>query len=977
MRTHEPACCKNSPLWDGVLSSGDVNQTDGLLERDAEFEQLAVNLGAASAGDGRVVVISGPAGVGKTALLQWARRRAERDGMLALRARGVELEQGFAFGVVRQLFERVLLECATGERSRLLRGPARAAGVLFGAAELPELAREDRSFAVVHGVYALAANLAERRPILIVIDDAHWADGPSLRWLSYLAGRVDGLSALAVIARRGGDPGVADASLSGIAAEPGTHAMMIEPLTPTASSVLVERQFGASAAPEFRAACHAATGGNPFFLGELFRALRAARVAPTAEGAARVAQQGPATLARSVLLRTAGLSPEAAALARALAVLGADAELRHAAALASLDDAAAAAAASGLADAQIIVGEQRLSFAHPIVRSSVYADIPSASRARAHARAARLLTADWAAPERVAAHLLMTPGASDDWSVRILEQAAADALDRGAPDSAAIYLRRALAEPPVPDARAHVLAQLGWAEYLAHERAAAVEHLTDALRLTQTTDDRGTLALRASRALVVLGIDRSEEAVSILDRAIPEIPDAQSEVRMRLEAELIAVAGLKLSTRPRQREWLERLHARALGDSPVERLLLANLVGSTVIEGSVPGRFPDLAQRAAKPGSPAQIALELSERALARGQLLQDEGPESPLFYLAADTLRYADWLERSAYWFDRALDAARDRGSPIGFALASAFQAEVAYRTGDLASAEAHARAAMSFAPGDVTAVLVNIMIERGRLADATAILDRHPLDPHSDQLMLQPAIVARGRLAIACGRPREGASDLHAVAAWLERWPVQNPSVVSWRCTLASAAEPTEHEHASQLVAAEVEQARALAQPRALGIALRAQALLEQRADQIDLLREAIAVLEGSPARLEHARALTDLGAALRRNGNRSDAREALRQSLELAHRCEATALADRARTELLATGARPRRIALTGRDSLTATERRIAEMAANGHTTPDIAQALFVTPKTIETHLSHTYRKLNIHSRNELGKALSASE
>ena len=258
-------------LFGGVMAS----QTHGLLERDRQLELLSTALARAREGSGRLVVVSGPAGVGKTVLLRRVERLAEDERSLVLRARGVELEQGFAFGVVRQLFERVVSGSRSFERSKLLSGSAGAAGGLFGQAELPGAESEDRSFALVHGLYALAANLSERRPIVILIDDAHWADAPSVRWLSYLAGRVDDLSVLAVVAFRGGDLSVADARLGSIAAESATEVMAIEPLSPAASSVLVEREFGDEATPEFCAACYSATGGNPFFLGELFRALRA------------------------------------------------------------------------------------------------------------------------------------------------------------------------------------------------------------------------------------------------------------------------------------------------------------------------------------------------------------------------------------------------------------------------------------------------------------------------------------------------------------------------------------------------------------------------------------------------------------------------------------------------------------------------------------------------------------------------------
>lgn len=960
------------------MSISHAHQVDGLLERHRELGQLAIDLACAGRAEGRVALICGPAGIGKTALLAGVHHQAEAAGMLVLRARGVELEQGFAFGVVRQLFEPVLLGAGADERSRLLSGPAGPASVVFGAAAAPDSGSEYPSFALFHAIYALTINIAERGPIVLLLDDAHWADLSSLRWLSYLAGRMDGLAAAVVVSVRGGDGSAWAPSLDAVACESTTRVMTIEPLSPGASSLLVEREFGSGSAPEFRAACYSATGGNPFFLGELFRAVRAARITPTADGAARVADQGPRTLARSVLLRTAGLSAQARAVARAMAVLGADAELTHIAQLGSLDEAAAAEAAGRLADAQIIIGDHRLSFAHPIVAAAIYADIPSATRTREHARAARVLFDTGVPAERVSAHLLVAAPAADPWAVRVLRQAAAAAIARGAPDSATALLRRALAEPPSDKARSSVLSELGWAEYLAYERVGAVEHLLDAMRLAPNTDERTTLALRTSQVLVIAGVDRSDEAVEILHHAITTLPEDRSQARARLEAELVAAAGLKLSTRPLQRAWLEILHARQLGDSHAERLLLANLVAWTAIEGRVPGHFPHLAPHADKPGSPAQITRQVAERAMNDGQLLKREGPESHLFYLAAMTFCHADWLDQAARWLDSALDTARQRGSIVGFALASAFQAEVAYRLGDLGAAEAHARAAMTFVPGDVTAVLVNTLIDRGELATAGEIIDSHPVDANADHFMIQPVIAARARLHIAQNKHGEAADDLLAVGRWLDRWPIHNPSFVPWRSMLATVRQdPRDSEPVRRFASEEVQHARALDLPRSLGIALRAFALSGSRAESIDVLREATSVLERSQSRLEHARALTDLGAALRRNGNRREARDHLRLAQDIAHRCNATALVNRAHTELLATGARPRRIALAGRDSLTATEQRVADLAAEGHTTRAIAQSLFVTNKTIETHIGHIYQKLGIHTRGEIAQALRATE
>jgi DNA-binding CsgD family transcriptional regulator len=232
------------------------------------------------------------------------------------------------------------------------------------------------------------------------------------------------------------------------------------------------------------------------------------------------------------------------------------------------------------------------------------------------------------------------------------------------------------------------------------------------------------------------------------------------------------------------------------------------------------------------------------------------------------------------------------------------------------------------------------------------------------------------RARLRLAQGRAREALDALRECARLLEVWKIRSPGRIPWRASaalaLTSLGEPDE---ATRIALEEIELARRFELPRELGIALRAAGLVEGGDRGIELLAEAAQVLEASPAVLEHARALADLGAALRRRGQRSNAREPLRRALDLAHRCGATALADRARTELVATGARPRRAVVTGVDALTASERRVAEMAAEGLTNRQIAQALFVTEKTIEWHLGQAYRKLDIGSRSELPRALGA--
>ena len=446
---------------------------------------------------------------------------------------------------------------------------------------------------------------------------------------------------------------------------------------------------------------------------------------------------------------------------------------------------------------------------------------------------------------------------------------------------------------------------------------------------------------------------------------------------MRLEARLLAAAGLKISTRRLHAERLNGVFARSLGEDDAARLLLINLAFWTPFEGRTPGRFEDLAVHVGS-GCPADVAGRVVLRAMADGRLLGEQGCDSELFLFATATLYLAEFLDQAEHWLERALEDARRRGSVQGYALTSAALAEVAYRRGDLPSAEAHARAAAEISREDAAAVLVDVLIEQGHVGEAARVLAPFRIPPDADHLLLTPIRAARARLRIAQGRMQEAADELLICADWLGAWPAENPSHVAWRSRLALVlAGLGQRDRARDLVAEELGLARRLGQPRSVGIALRALGLVEHDSRRVDLLREAAAELGRTSARLELARALIDYGSALRRLGHRVDARAPLREGLDLAHACGATVLAETAHQELLASGARPRRPALRGRDALTPTEARIVDMAAQGHSTPEIAQALFVTTKTVETHLGHAYQKLDIHSRDELAAALSNRE
>jgi DNA-binding CsgD family transcriptional regulator len=616
-----------------------------------------------------------------------------------------------------------------------------------------------------------------------------------------------------------------------------------------------------------------------------------------------------------------------------------------------------------LGRAELLRPELPCGFVHPVVRAAIYDDLALDQRERAHARAAQLLAEHGAPAEQVCAHLLLAPPAGQAFVVAELRQAARQALAKGAADSAATYLRRALQEPPEPAERAEVLYELGSAERLLHAPT-AVEHLGDALALTGDRQRRGQVALALGQTMFFSGQGR--EAVDVLDKAIANLGDRDTDLRHRLQAALLNVAVEDPTLFPLAAERLESLRRQSPDPSVGGRALLAIL-----------------AYQQARAGTGRAEATALAEQAIAGGWHNAGEGTTT--FGFAANVLAHADQFDAATAICEQALADARARGSLFTFALASLLRGHAAYLRGALAEAEADARQALETAlahglaigPPYATAKLAEALLARGDLQGAASTLDLLGLGAEvPDTGHLHWFLHSRARLRIRQGQVREGLADLFELGRRFQALGGHNPAIIPWRSEAALALlQLGDQQQARRLAAEEVELARRWGAPRALGRALRAAGLVEGGATGLQLLREATAVLSDSPALLERAWALTDLGAALRRTNRSADARAPLREGLDLARRCGAAPLEQRAHDELLAAGARPRRVALSGVESLTPSEQRIAAMAANAMTNRDIAQALFVTPKTVEMHLNNVFRKLDVSSRTQLPQALAA--
>ena len=936
-------------MRDPPVSGGGRSYEPQLLEREGELAQLVALLESAVGGDGGIATIEGPAGIGKSSLLAAVAAAARARGCTVTVGRGGELEQELAWRAVRDLFEPLAASRPTGADGKPSQATALAAPVLeAGDSRLVGSAGEAVG-AALHGLYWLAVELALERPLVVAVDDLHWVDAASLRWLAYLAARLEGLPILIVLAARTSQcsPEALELLSRGTVIRP-------PPLGVASCGRLVRTSLGDHAADEFCAACSAATAGNPLLLRQLAGALAADGIAPTAENAGVVLDVRPATVARSALARLAGLSPAAVNLASAVAVLGVRAGLQDAAAVAGVDDDEIVGAVEALVAADVLADELPLTFAHPIVRRATYDGLSAARRAHLHERAAAVLERRAAGSDEIAGHLVAAPPRGDASVVEQLMAASEGALARGAPEAAVAYMRRALEEPPPGPLRARVLRLLGRAHAVV-EPGPGFATLREAFAASAEPAERAEIALEHARAVRVSA--DLEAAIPLLQRSIAEL-DPDSSLKYRLEAELVNIGMLGSAT-------LEQARMLLTGWSGDRRAL------------SEPAVLACLALASATQPRSAGEAVELANRALQR----LDSDPNTSTFTYAAIVLVFADELERGQELWKGFVADARRAGSALAYAHGASLLSDAEFRAGALAAAESDARSGYDVATEhgqaapEALSFVVQALIDRD-LDAAAAVLDSYPLVEEPADFAHGRLLYERGRLRIATGNPREGVQEVLRCGALLESWPARNPAVIPWRSTAAlGLAAMGEAERARELAREELGYSRTFGTRRSLGISLRAAGLVEGGDAGIELLREASELLCESPARLEAARALCDLGAALRRRGNRRDCQRPLRDALAGAAECDGTVLRNRARAELVSAGARPRRDELHGRDALTSAELRVAQMAADGRSNREIAQDLFVTLRTVETHLTHVYQKLDISSRTALGDALHA--
>ena len=923
-----------------------------LLERDADLAVAEAALDEAfTSATGALVAVEGPPGIGKTQFFNELVLRARGRGFSVLTATGGEFERDLPFGVARQLL---------GSIARLGRDyvtpPAAAAlgldvdrAVDARAAELNAL----------EGLQFLCVALTAERPLLLAVDDLHWSDSASVKFLLYLARRLADVpvAILVTVRQEGGTARTPEVAQLLDRAEP---TLQLSSLSPGTTAQIVEDWFGEPPSELFAGVCATATGGNPLLLRELLGEARAEGIRPRDEDADRLRELGSTNVARSALLRVARLGPAAVDMATSAALLGSRATLPLVAAVAGVEVDEAELVVDGLVEAHLLREGQPLRFVHPIVHSALYRHMAAGLRSRRHREAARLLALSGAGVDEVSQHLLRTAPTRDSWVMEQLKTSGRRALETGAPDVAAIVLRRAAEEDPAA-VDAELLLQLGIAEGLVRDPA-ALEHLEQAFARASEPELLARIALPLARGLAFR--TRYADAVRVLDTALERSGDADRETVLKLRAERLwmlesgnlAVSGFV--------EGAEELAAGLRGETHGERVALGHLGTARLFCGA-----------------PRDEVRDIARLALGNGRLLDDEGPESPSWLYSAALLWVVGDYDDAEHEMLRGEQRAHDRGATIALVQIRAARAWVHFELGHLVLAEQLARDVLARTAGRAStggryalACLVTVLVQAGRLDEAEealpAELPRGSRMDRFDTLLLH----ARGELRLTRG-DLGGVDDLLTVGAWCTEHGIENPGEWAWRTDVALAlAQRGEPDRARELAEEDVRRATTFGAPRPLGRALNAQAMLATGEERMQLLEQALAVLRTSPARLATAQAELQLGLAQRAAGRISDAQATFRSCLALADECGATGLAAEAHRLLLSVGARPRRSAVSGPGALTPMEREVAALVATGRTNREAAQQLYVSVKAVEKHLRNAYLKLGIERRTELAAALT---
>ncbi|WP_432142561.1 helix-turn-helix transcriptional regulator [Streptomyces sp. bgisy084] len=922
-----------------------------LLDREVELDLAATAL---ERGRGALVLVTGPLGVGKSALLDGIGALRAAQGALRLRVNAAPMERDFPLGAARQLLEPTLRHASPEVMARWTAGSASHARSALEAG-LPVGAVPAQP--VLDSLTALIENMARDQPVLLLVDELQWADPATLHWLRHLSGRLAGLPVLLVCAVREGDGLAGHPAVQGVI-EHATHILRPGNLAWQDTHALIRRYHGEAPDRAFAAACHRVTGGNPLILHCLLADAAHRDLQPVADNAETAAALRPAALRHRLLLRLDAQVEEVGRIARAMAVLGDDMTPELLSKLAEVDSTGRDHALRKLTDLGLTTGGQHSRYVHALVQEAVAEGIPLEERTAMHALAAKLLHRSGRPPEQVARHLMALTAPTYTWATEVLRAAARTAQGRGAPEVAARYLRRALMASSPDKERAELLVDLATSER-SFAPYTSVRHIAQAVLLCDGPVQRAQAVVRlAPSAFPSTLLPVHELLQEAADELGPEdrLHGPERELALRLEARI------RHSTLP-DPEKLAGSVARLVGlgpepktDTVAERELLAPLIGAATFSNALPAH------------EVAQLAKRVLEREPALPSHVHTTMP------LVVAGLVAADAIEELGSWLDAVQQNAEGRQTRVEQALIGTEQALVSLARGRLTVAKKQALAAFElagakqeevFTLSSMTLATCSILTGDHQLADRLlAVKYRAEGEPY----VWSGLAMLKGQSAARKGDPDAALGHFLDAGRRLEQCGWLNPALLPWASAAAFLHRHLgEREQARELSALEVQRARAWGAPGPLGRALRVYSHMVEGPGSTDVLREAVEVLQLSASRFELCQALLDLGERL--GPADTQGRAALRRAYAGAVECDTPWLARRAKVLLAEAPPDPE----ATRGQLTPAERKVAELAASGRTNQTIANELNITCRAVEKHLTNCYRKMSIPGRVHLSAAL----
>ena len=931
---------------------------------EAAVDKLCREFAAGGTEIGELLVFSGQAGLGKTTLLHEVRRRAHtRERCTVLFARGGEQQFTEPYHVLRQLLQPVLGGLTEAERHEVFGNWYDTVGAAIGLFRPGSEAAAIDPQGIRDGLDYVLTQLAPRRaPLVMIVDDLHWADLESLSWLSAFAVRSRELPVLLVMAYREGDEFKPEAlGFRDAIAALATRRHELRPLSPDSMSEIVRTALGPEAEEGFCYELWTVTRGNPYDAVALLGKIIDNELPPLDENAPQLRELGAEARGMTLQAWLKKLGPSTIRFAWAAALLGTDISIDLATRISALNREAAGEAIKELCKHRVLtqMSGGKLEFVHPLIGTSIYTTMSDATRTAMHGVAFTEIENAGLGLVAASRHLIATHPEGDYTTVRKLRRAAREHLAIGAPEAAQACLRRALSEPPDAEDRAEVLYELGCSLLLTNP-VSTVNQLELALDPEEglRAELRVDATFRLSEVLAHSG--ELGKAAQVCRDEAGRTKDAAGRLRLEAASYIWQAFRKDEEDGPARSLQLEDLWRGLHGEGPTERAVRAI-------------RAWDLTLR----GEPAPIALGLLEEALQDGAL--PEGLEwtgttwgFELPAIIGLTFTYTDRLALAERLFSDAVlefELAGWSGAHRGFGYF--LMGLVRFRRGLLAEAEDFLRVALRLSvrigpdlplQWDAVGVLIDTLLARGRVEEAVALAEQYNFQPpyHATAMVLPDAASLYGKLLLAQGKHARAVTTLERAGAQLVERGWHNTVWAPWQGHLAVALAAEDPARAWELAEESVRRAETFGAASAIGTALRLQATIADGPKAVELLERAVGHLGQSPAGYEHAVALVDLGCALRRVGRLDAAAEYLYQGIELAQHCGADGLVSTARRELAKSGLRPNRLRTVSKDALSAPEWEVAELAVKGVPAQRIAHQLNLSLSMVHRRLAAVHRK-----------------